>query len=138
MPLILSDAEMAWIQGESVRSPDAYLDKQRGHLRYARLLQTANLSDRLRKQLLDRFNIWKTDKAPQFWLNRRARLAAMRTVATLIEGSKPYAEEAILHNVATVSRPSDMHDSSIAVAESAATTSQADVNLIDEVNEDYE
>ena len=139
-----SDAEIAWIQGASDKSPEAYFDKfgieekKRGHLRYVRLLQIKGLSDNLRKQLLDQFAIWKVDKAPQFWLNRRARLMAIRTAATLVEGSAPYAEEAILQNAATVSGILDIRGSLTSEDSSAETMFQADVNMFDEENENFE
>ncbi|KAG0252095.1 hypothetical protein BG011_007209 [Mortierella polycephala] len=144
MVLNFSDEETAWIQEVSDRSPGTYFDtfgiedKQRGHLRYARLLEVADLRDNLRRQLSDEFSIWKIDKAPRFWLNRRARLASINTATTLIEGSEPYAEEAILHNAAIVRDTLDMRGSVSISGSGVVTTSQADVNLIDEANEDSE
>lgn len=108
MALEMSGTELEWIQGALDKSASAYFnkfgieDKQRGHLRYDQLLRNKSLSDELRQELMDQVQVWKVDKAPQFWLNRCARLMAIKTAATLVEGSAPYAEEAILQNAATV------------------------------------
>lgn len=99
-----SDEEMAWIGEGLDSSPDSYFeafdisDKRRGYMRYLRLIQTADLSDAVKKTLLNAFEIWKRDMAPQFWLRRRARIAAIDIATVLVEGSVPYAEGAILQN----------------------------------------
>lgn len=101
-----SDEEIVWIDGGLDRSPDSYFetfdisDKQRGHIRYLRLVQSSDVDDDIKKKLLSEFEIWKRDKAPQFWLRRRARIAAIDTATALVEGSVPYAEGAILQNAA--------------------------------------
>ncbi|KAF9353349.1 hypothetical protein BGX26_008873 [Mortierella sp. AD094] len=66
------------------------------------LILTSDLDDDIKKKLLSELEIWKRDKAPQFWLHRRARIAAIDTATTLVEGSVPYAEGAILQNTAAV------------------------------------
>jgi hypothetical protein len=101
-----SDDEIAWIDEGLNISPDSYFemfdisDKQRGHVRHLRLLQSSDLNDNIKKKLLNMFEIWKRDKAPQFWLRRRARIAAIDTATALVEGSVLYAEDVILQNAA--------------------------------------
>ncbi|KAF9153092.1 hypothetical protein BGX21_003257, partial [Mortierella sp. AD011] len=56
-------------------------------------LKSEYLGDDVRDQLIYQFNTWKTDKAHQFWLRRRARITAVKTAATLVEGSAPYETE---------------------------------------------
>ncbi|KAG0226732.1 hypothetical protein BGW42_003456 [Actinomortierella wolfii] len=100
----LSDEEIAWINEGLDRSPESYFeafdisDKQRGHLRYFRLIEAAELDHATKKKLSSDFEIWKRNKAPEFWLRRRARIAAMDTATVLVEGSVPYAEVAIIRN----------------------------------------
>ncbi|KAF8974924.1 hypothetical protein BGZ46_009587 [Entomortierella lignicola] len=96
-----SEEEITWVQQISAEGPNSYFDifgiedKQRGYLRYIRLIQNANISDDLQKQLLSEFEVWKVDKAPQYWLSRRAKLSSVNTATKLIEGSEPFAENAI-------------------------------------------
>ncbi|KAG9063257.1 hypothetical protein KI688_004861 [Linnemannia hyalina] len=80
--LTLSDKEMAWFDGA--------LDNADKRL-------TTGLSDPFKKNLLSEFEMWKRDKTPTFWLRRSAR-TAIDTAAVLIEGSVPYAKDAILQN----------------------------------------
>ncbi|KAF9413754.1 hypothetical protein BGZ76_004981, partial [Entomortierella beljakovae] len=97
-----SKEEIAWAKDMSAKGPNAYFDtfgiedKQRGHFRYVRLVETVDISDNVRKQLLNELEVWKVDKASQYWLNRRARLSSVNTVTKLIEGSEPFAEKAIV------------------------------------------
>jgi hypothetical protein len=88
-----SDEEIAWIDGGSDRSPDVYFkafdisDKQRGYIRYLRLVQTSNVGDHVKKKILNEFKSC-------------ARIAAIDTAAALVEGSVPHAEDAIHQNAA--------------------------------------
>ncbi|KAF9081191.1 hypothetical protein BGX27_005024, partial [Mortierella sp. AM989] len=92
-----------------IKEPSLYFyefgieDKLRGHRRYIRLLQTSTLGHELRKKLMSDFKVWKVDKAPQYWLSRRARLSSINTATKLVEGSEPFVEEAIVNSAAQAS-----------------------------------
>ncbi|KAF9404747.1 hypothetical protein BGZ76_006827, partial [Entomortierella beljakovae] len=104
-----SDEEIEWINKGSDKSPELYFekfdisDKQRGHIRYFRLIQTSDMNEHNKNELFNKFETWKRDKAPKFWLHYRARIAAMDTAASLVEGSVPFAEGAIQQNAAATS-----------------------------------
>ncbi|KAF9091558.1 hypothetical protein BGX27_002015 [Mortierella sp. AM989] len=106
---IFSDEEIEWINNELDKSPELYFekfdisDKQRGHIRYIRLIQSSDMNEHDQKVLFNEFETWKRDKGPQFWLRRRARIAAIDTAASLVEGSVPFAEDAIQQNAAATS-----------------------------------
>jgi hypothetical protein len=45
--------------------------------------------------LLQKFEAWKQDVAPTFWLHRRAQVAKVETATSLVDVSVPIAEAAI-------------------------------------------
>ena len=63
-------------------------------LKYLWFVLASDLGDEQRKRLVDEFEAWKVERAPQFWLNRSACTAVIGTATTLVQGSVPYARPA--------------------------------------------
>ncbi|KAF9578962.1 hypothetical protein BGW38_004983, partial [Lunasporangiospora selenospora] len=98
-------SDILWIKTAVDRSPNAFFDaftlndKKLAHQRYLRMVKDCNLSPTTKKNLLLNFETWKTDHGPVFWLDRRTQSSQIRTAATLVEGSEPYADQSIHRNV---------------------------------------
>ncbi|KAF9085964.1 hypothetical protein BGX27_003293 [Mortierella sp. AM989] len=73
------------------------------HQRYTRMVKNSDIDENTKKILLSRFETWKVDHATEFWVNRRIKFSQIRTAATLVEGSEPYADQYI-HKNATQTR----------------------------------
>ncbi|KAF8924617.1 hypothetical protein BGZ58_001615 [Dissophora ornata] len=120
-------SDISWISTAVDRSPNVFFDafnlndKRRAHQRYLRMVRNSDLNEDVKEDVLRNFETWKADHAPQFWLDRRTQSSQIRTAATLVEGSEPYAEQSIRRN-ATRTR------SAVAESENMSSSSSSSSN----------
>ncbi|KAF9426428.1 hypothetical protein BGZ76_002767 [Entomortierella beljakovae] len=103
------ESDISWIESAVDQSPKAFFDtfslsnKMLAHQRYLRMVKNSNMDENTKKILLSKFETWKVNHATEFWVNRRIQSSQIRTAATLVEGSEPYADLNI-HRNATQAR----------------------------------
>ncbi|KAF9083395.1 hypothetical protein BGX27_004139, partial [Mortierella sp. AM989] len=74
----------------------------------------------VKKDLLEKFETWKSDHAQQFWLDLQTRSSQLRTAGVLVEGPEPFAHQSIRRNA------SQIH-SDLTTSENESSSSRNDI-----------